>query len=215
MLSDGECAAVMLSPASHTEIKRAIHYAGERRVTEVDTLILTRYTSKSLDGVKYFSESTILDTVYLPLPDKDSYSVYSEIKEYIESCGIKTVNYYLNDDRIQFGAASINIFSFDNGDSSVGTVCVEVTGKEERLVYLGKGWSNSKSNVIRRMSPASCDYIFFGSYGSRITSSYTLGNCEGREFLFAETDKNSERYVSFISNEDRYSVSETASVRLK
>ena len=215
VLSDGECAAIMLSPASHTEIKRAIHYAGERRVTEVDTLILTRYTSKSLDGVKYFDESTVLETVYLPSPDKDSYSIYSSIKEYIENSGKKAVKYSVNNDKIQFAASSISVFSFENDASSVRTVCVEVTGEKQQLAYLGKGWSSSKSKVISRIPPSSCEYIFFGSYGSKITSPYTVGNYGGELYLFAEADNNTERYVSFIPYEDRYSVSDTATVRLK
>lgn len=213
IIADNRCILLELSEGSASNMKRALHYAEERRATDINTLVLSRLSEKTINGVKYLSEAAVLNTVYIPKPTYDTYSIYSEITNCLQEKGISCFDYSVYDEIFFFDNVSIKISDI-NSNTSKKIICTEICGKNENLIYLGKGWSTQRGKIINKYNLSSCNYLMFGSYGFDITTPYS-GDYNGSVFMFVEENEDNKKYISSISETFRYSSSSNVTIKLK
>lgn len=213
IISGGESSIVDFSNCSRSDVKREIHFSEERRITEIDSFVLTRYSGKTVSGIEYLTDSTFVKTVYLPTPKSDDRQIYSEVVSVLEEENIIIEEYSPGKDVLTLGNSSLFVNTFYESTSSKKTSCAKVKSADETLIYLGKGWNSARSRVAKDFPTSSCDCLFLGSKGFD-SSTFSLVT-DAEIYLFSASESENKNLIPSLKESNIYDVTAAVTVRLK
>ena len=172
LVDGGEAVIVDLSNGSKTALLSTVREAKSVGATEISDLILTRYTTRMSGSLHMLFGQVMVRELWLPRPqeEKDYYLLLS----CLEKAELYGVPAYLYEVGADIPAANIGICvnTAYVSRSARPIRTVEIATSEQRLLYCGPSFAESRLLPEVTQRAGDCDVLVFGNQGPIIKSAY-------------------------------------------
>ena len=177
-----------ISNGSMSSYYLALDEVYETRATEINVIMLTRYTNQHISTLLDVFEKNRVREIWLPNPtNEDDYSKMERIYEFAINNGVEVYTYDIGDSLYAFEHTVIEHIS-DYIDRSVVPVSViTVFTGSEQLTYASPALNESDIVEEAEFYFSKSKYIIFGNRGPKTKTEYTIQNADKvRSIAFAD-----------------------------
>ncbi len=174
VLVDGrEATVVDLSNGSKTAFIDTVREAKARGATEISSLVLTNYTTRTSGSLCLLFGQTMVRALFLPNPqENDDYYLMLSCMEKAELYSVPVYLYEYGADVPAAEAASIRVEATYIERSVRSIRSVEICTAEQSLLYCGAAFAESAHLSAVTEKIGGCDVVIFGNQGPKIKEIY-------------------------------------------
>ena len=177
-----------ISNGSMSSYYLALNEVFESRATEIDVIMLTRYTNQHPSTLLDVFENNKVREIWLPLPaNDDDYSKMERIYDFASKNGVEAYTYEMGDSLYVFEHTVIEHIN-DYIDRSVVPISVlTVFTGSEQLTYASPALNESDIVEEAEFYFSKSNHIIFGNRGPKTKTEYTIKNAgKVRTVAFAD-----------------------------
>ncbi len=166
-----------MTPGYYSSLCYAYNELGSLNATEIDCLVLTKYTTAHISSLSKSFQSQRIRKIYIPKPENnDDYFRMISIMECAKDNGV-IVDFYEEDNETYFiDDLSINIKRENISRSTAPITMLSLKVGEETLTYISPSYVESSLTHDMFDAMDSTDYLIFGSQGPAPKQKYKLQN---------------------------------------
>lgn len=191
-----------MTPGYYSSLCYAYEELGKLNVTEIDSFVLTKYTTAHIASLSKSFKSQMIRKLYIPKPESnDDYFRMTAIMECAKDNGV-IVDFYTEGEEVCFIdglSTTIKRETLDRSTAPVTMLTLEVG--DESLTYLSSSYIESSiaSDVFDTME--STEHLIFGSRGPTPKQTYKIQNGINLETVIFSSDKVAAYYdrTSFVA----------------
>ena len=186
--NDREAVICDISNGSNKSFNMALDAVFESRATEIEAVILTRYTNSHSAALSKLFTSELVRELWIPYPEtQDDYYKMSPIIDVAEKSGVTVKIYDDETDLVAFTYINIRAMSDKISRSSVPISCISINSRSERLTYVAPAFNEGEQSAGIEKLLARSDYIVFGNRGPKTKKAYTIPeNSRAEVIAFAD-----------------------------
>ncbi len=177
-----------ISNGSKSTYRVALDEMYETRATEIDVIMLTRYTNQHNATLFYIFETNRVREVWLPTPqNSDEYSKMERLYEYAAQNSVDVFLYDLGDSLYAFEHTTIqHINDYIDRSTVPVSVLTVFTGKEQ-LTYAAPALNETEIVEQAEFYFSKSKHVIFGNRGPKTKTEYTIQNMDKiRSVAFAD-----------------------------
>ena len=166
-----------ITPGYYTSLCCAYNELGNINATEIDCLVLTKYTTPHISSLSKSFQSHRIRKLYMPMPDtNDDYFRMMSIMECAEDNGVIVDFYDDGEELFLIDGLSVIINRETISRSTAPITMISLKVGEEILTYISPSYveSNLEQDMFDAME--STDHLIFGSRGPTPKQKYKIQN---------------------------------------
>ena len=177
-----------LSNGSKSSYSAALNEIYETRSTEIDVIMLTRYTNQHSATLLYIFETNKVREIWLPTPqNNDDYFKMERIYEYATKNSVDVFVYNYGDSLYAFEHTTIQHISDYIDRSAVPVSVLTVYTGKEQLTYASPALNETDIVEQAEFYFSKSKHIIFGNRGPKTKTEYTIQNMsKARTVAFAD-----------------------------
>lgn len=176
--------------AGKTSYNLALNSLHEERATEIQAVILTRYSNYSVSALSSLFSSEKVRTLYIPYPEtSDDYYHTEKLYHVASKYGVDVYAYEHGKTIEVFESTVILIDSLSIKRSVKPITMVSVNSGKERLTYCSGAFAecDDYQEITKRLSDSR--YVVFGDTGPKLKSQYFIPDNDKTEFVIFSNEE--------------------------
>lgn len=167
-----ETMCIDISTGSSSASYRAEYISEENYSPEISAFMFTHCHSLHISMFTKLCSRTNIHSVFLPKADADSGAFAASIADAAEESNVSII-WYDYDEPINFNGTQITVFEPKFiSRSTHPVVCLDISSKEEDILYLGSSFNDTKVEYSQAIQNA--EYIIFGQHSPVAKSSFDI-----------------------------------------
>lgn len=179
-----------MTPGYYSTLRCAFDEMSNMNVTEIDSYVLTGYTTAHISSLSKSFKSQRIRKLYIPTPEnQDEYFRMMSIMECATDNGVIVDFYELDKEQFFIQGLSVTIKKDRLERSTAPVIMLQMTVGDNKLTYLSPSYIESSLADDAFDTMESTDYLIFGSRGPSPKQKYKIQNGTNlKEIIFSSKE---------------------------
>ena len=170
--------------AGKTSYNLALDALYEERATEIQAVILTKYSNYSVSALSSLFANQKVRTLWIPYPETvDDYYHTEKLYTVAKKYGVETYTYENGKTIEVFESTTIFIDTMNIKRSVKPITMVSINTGEERLTYCSGAIAECEENTEFTKRLADSRFVIFGDTGPKLKTPYSIPDNDNNEFI--------------------------------